>query len=96
MWCSRSPARAWSWSCIALGGRASADGEIRDPNDLASDIDGLVIGTARTAPGATAYVLGPGGAWLGAAGTADVKTGETIRPDARMRLESVSKMFTAT
>ena len=64
--------------------------------DLASQIDGLVIGTARTSPGVTAYVLGPSGAWLGAAGVANVNTGETIRPDARMRLESVSKLFTAT
>ena len=64
--------------------------------DLAFDIDSLVIGTARTAPGATAYVLGPHGAWLGSAGVANVRTGEPIRPDARMRLESVSKLFSAT
>ncbi len=64
--------------------------------DLASNIDGLVIGTARTSPGVTAYVLGPRGAWVGAAGVANVRTGEKIRPDARMRLESVSKLFTAT
>lgn len=65
-------------------------------NDLASDIDGLVIGTARTAPGATAYVLWPHGAWLGSAGVANVRTDEPVRPDARMRLETVSNLFTAT
>jgi len=64
--------------------------------DLDSEIDGLVIGTARMAPGATAFVAGPHGVWRGAAGIANVETGETIRADARMRLESVSKIFTAT
>lgn len=64
--------------------------------DLDSDIDGLVIGTARMAPGATAFVAGPHGVWRGAAGIANVRTGQSIRADARMRLESVSKIFTAT
>jgi D-alanyl-D-alanine carboxypeptidase len=65
-------------------------------NDLASEIDGLVIGTARTTPGATAYVSWPGNYWVGAAGVANVTTGAAIRPDARMRLESISKDFLAT
>ena len=55
-----------------------------------------VTGPDRIAPGATAYVHGPHGTWLGAAGVADVATREPMQPDARMRLESVSKIWTAT
>jgi D-alanyl-D-alanine carboxypeptidase len=49
----------------------------------------------RIAPGATAYVAGPHGTWSGAAGVADVATGQPMPVDARMRLESVSKIWTA-
>ena len=56
----------------------------------------LVSGRSPIAPGVTAYVSGPHGTWAGAAGVANVKTGEPMRPDARMRLESVSKLWTAT
>lgn len=59
-------------------------------------VDGLVEGPSKIAPGATAYVSGPHGTWLGAAGVADTETGAAMRPDARMRLESVSKIYTAT
>ena len=59
-------------------------------------LNGLVSGRGRIAPGVTAYVSGPHGTWTGAAGVANVKTGEPMRPDARMRLESVSKLWTAT
>ena len=65
------------------------------PVDRQALLDGLVTGPDRLAPGATAYVSGPNGTWLGAAGVADVETGEPMRPDARMRLESVSKIYTA-
>ena len=44
----------------------------------------------------TAYVSGPHGTWIGSAGIANVKTREPMRPDARMRLESVSKLWVAT
>jgi D-alanyl-D-alanine carboxypeptidase len=64
--------------------------------DLASIIDGLVIGSARTSPGATAYVSGPDGAWSGSAGVANVRTRARIQADARVRLESISKLFIAT
>ncbi len=57
-------------------------------------LDGLVSGAGRIAPGATAYVSSPDGTWTGAAGLADVGTGEAMTPDARMRLESVSKIWT--
>jgi D-alanyl-D-alanine carboxypeptidase len=57
-------------------------------------LDGLVSGDERIAPGATAYVSSPDGTWAGAAGLADVGTREAMTPDARMRLESVSKIWT--
>jgi D-alanyl-D-alanine carboxypeptidase len=63
--------------------------------DLQGILDALVTGPGRVAPGATAYVAGPHGVWIGAAGVADVKTGERMKPDTRMRLESVSKLWTA-
>ena len=59
-------------------------------------LDGLVRGPHRVAPGATAYVVGPDGTWSGAAGLAVAATGAPMRPGARMRLESVSKLWTAT
>ena len=55
----------------------------------------LVTGAAL-APGATAYVSGPNGTWGGSAGIANLKTGEPMPLNARMRLESVSKAWTAT
>ena len=53
-------------------------------------------GPTAIAPGATAYVSGPGGSSLGAAGIADVRSGAEMPEDARFRLESVSKIYTAT
>jgi D-alanyl-D-alanine carboxypeptidase len=55
----------------------------------------LTSGSVPIAPGATAYVAGPHGSWLGAAGVADVASGQRMPVDARMRLESVSKIWTA-
>ena len=63
--------------------------------ELQAILDSLVVGRARIAPGATAYVLDERGAWLGAAGVADVRSREPMPVDARMRLESVSKIWTA-
>ena len=62
----------------------------------AAILDSAVTGGDRLAPGAVAYVSGPRGTWIGAAGVADVTTGEPMRSDARMRLESISKIYTAT
>ncbi|MGC9974573.1 MAG: serine hydrolase domain-containing protein [Gaiellaceae bacterium] len=59
-------------------------------------LDGLVTGKAKLAPGASAYVSGPHGSWLGAGGVADTATCDPMGTDARMRLESVSKIYTAT
>ena len=62
--------------------------------DLQRVIDGLVAGPGRIAPGATAFVAGPHGVWVGAAGIATI--GTAMRPDARLRLNSVGKLWTAT
>jgi D-alanyl-D-alanine carboxypeptidase len=64
--------------------------------ELQRVLDDLVEGDDRVAPGATAYVAGPEGVWTGFAGLADVDAGLAMPPDARMRLESVSKAWTAT
>lgn len=64
--------------------------------DLQRVLDGLATGPESIAPGATAYVSGPKGSWLGSAGIANVETGDPMQSDARMRLESVSKIYTAT
>ena len=54
------------------------------------------VGSSGLAPGATAYVFGPRGRWSGAAGVADIGELTSMRRDARVRLESVSKIYTAT
>lgn len=59
-------------------------------------LDGLVRGPHRLAPGVTAFVSGPHGTWSGSAGWANVTKQVGMRPDARLRLESVSKLWTAT
>lgn len=59
-------------------------------------LDALVTGRHKAAFGATAYVSGPHGTWLGAAGVADRETRAAMEADARVRLESVSKIYTAT
>jgi CubicO group peptidase (beta-lactamase class C family) len=61
--------------------------------ELQRILDGLVTGPDRIAPGVAAYVAGPGGTWMGSAGVANVQTGEPMRPDARTRLDSVSKWW---
>jgi D-alanyl-D-alanine carboxypeptidase len=50
----------------------------------------------QLAPGAVAYVSSPRATWLGVAGEAHLARHEPMRPDARMRLESISKIYTAT
>jgi len=58
-------------------------------------LDGAVSGPSALAPGATAFVSGPHGTWSGAAGVSDLSTCARMTVDARMRLESVSKIYTA-
>lgn len=64
--------------------------------DLQRIIDRLVAGRGRVAPGVTAFVSGPRGTWSSAAGLANVKTGETMWPDAPMHLDSQTKTWVAT
>ena len=59
-------------------------------------LNGVVGGPSKVAPGATAFVSGPHGSWLGAAGVADTSTCARMPVEARMRLESVTKIYTAT
>jgi D-alanyl-D-alanine carboxypeptidase len=74
---------------------SSSDKQTGRP-ELQRALDGVVTGSSRLAPGATAYVSGTRGSWVSAAGLADVKTGERMRPDARMALDSVTKTWTST
>jgi D-alanyl-D-alanine carboxypeptidase len=63
------------------------------PEYFQAVLNGLVTGPNRLAPGATAYVTGPHGVWVGSAGVSNVKTGEAMGADARMRIESNSKSW---
>jgi CubicO group peptidase (beta-lactamase class C family) len=101
------PHRRTIWLVTALLAAAAAIGIVvdlalrsdRSENarpDLQRVLDGLVLGRGRIAPGVAAFVSGPHGVWLGSAGIANMQTGEPMRPDARVRLESVSKLWVAT
>ena len=81
-------------SATAVSGRVAVAGGERP--ELQRMLEGLVTGPRRIAPGVTAYVSGPHGTWTGAAGIANVRSGEPMRPGARLRLASVSKTWTAT
>jgi D-alanyl-D-alanine carboxypeptidase len=72
----------------------SGSGQASRP-ELQRVLDGLVTGRGRIAPGVTAYVSGPHGTWSGASGLANVKTGEAMRPDAVMHIDSNTKAWTA-
>jgi hypothetical protein len=79
---------------IAVGvDRAFLAGQETRPEFMQGILDGVVTGPNRLAPGATAYVFGPHGTWVGSAGVADVKTAEPMPLDARMRIESNSKTW---
>src|SRR5690348_16142804 len=67
----------------------------RERPGLQRTVDSLVTGPHRLAPGVTAFVSGPHGTWSGSAGWANVTQQVRMRPDARLRLESVSKLWTA-
>jgi D-alanyl-D-alanine carboxypeptidase len=81
---------------IVVAPRVGDRGDDEDRSGLQHTLDTLVTGADPMAPGVTAYVLGPHGAWTGAAGLADVGAEEPMTPDARMRVESVTKVWTAT
>jgi D-alanyl-D-alanine carboxypeptidase len=83
-------------SATFVGRELLTDGSSSGRAELQQTLDRLVEGDDRIAPGATAYVSGPNGIWTGSAGLANVESGTAMQPDARMRLESVSKAWTAT
>jgi D-alanyl-D-alanine carboxypeptidase len=70
---------------------ASGGDEQGSRPELQQILDDLVA--RGDAPGVTAYVVGPEGTWAGAAGVANASTGEAMRPEARMRIESNSKTW---
>jgi len=76
---------------VVVLGRGSGN----DRPDLEGVLRSLVSGRQQIAPGAVVYVHGPKGTWIGALGVANRATGEPMPRDARMRLESVSKIWTA-
>jgi D-alanyl-D-alanine carboxypeptidase len=80
----------------AVGVAVLSRGTDDERPDLQRILDSLVTGPNRIAPGVAAYVAGPHGSWSGSAGVANAATGARMRPDARFRLESVSKLWTAT
>ncbi|MGO9899482.1 MAG: serine hydrolase domain-containing protein [Solirubrobacteraceae bacterium] len=75
---------------VVVIGRVTLSPAGRGPQQI---LDALVSGPQRVAPGATAYVTGPNGTWVGAAGIANIKTGQRMRPDARLRIQSNSKTW---
>jgi D-alanyl-D-alanine carboxypeptidase len=106
---TRRAPRARQWGAVAalvagaaaaavalrpLGGGHAATAPPRP--ELQRILDSLVAGPGRIAPGATAFVHGPQGTWTGSAGLADVARRAPMPSDARMRLESVSKIWTGT
>jgi D-alanyl-D-alanine carboxypeptidase len=79
---------------IAVGiDRAFVAGQETRSEFMQGILDGVVTGPNRLAPGATAYVSGPHGSWIGSAGVAEVKTAKQMPLDARMRIESNSKTW---
>jgi D-alanyl-D-alanine carboxypeptidase len=62
--------------------------------DMQRVLDGLVADWSKITPGVTAYVAGPDGVWTGSAGIA--APGVAMAPNARLRLNSVGKTWTAT
>lgn len=79
---------------LVLAGCGSTAAQQPRPG-LEQTLHALVVGPDRIAPGATAYVSGPHGEWSGAAGWANVAKHVRMAPDAPLRLESVSKLWTA-
>ncbi|MGE5691224.1 MAG: serine hydrolase domain-containing protein [Pseudomonadota bacterium] len=98
------PARlAWALVVLAalvaaaalLGDRLVSGEATAARPELQRILDDAVTGSGRIAPGAAAYVSGPHGTWVGAAGLANVGTRAPMGSEARVRLESVSKIYTA-
>ena len=80
---------------VVLIERLSSSGEAESPGTLVHrTVDGLVAVPGRVTMGASAYVAGPRGVWTGSAGVA--QPGAPMPANARLRLESVGKLWTAT
>ena len=80
---------------VVLIERLSSSGEAESPGTLVHrTLDGLVAVPGRVTMGASAYVAGPRGVWTGSAGVA--QPGAPMPANARLRLESVGKLWTAT
>lgn len=81
----------------ALSGTAPTAGDVVDPAlaaELQALLDSAVAGGAI--PGAVLSVRLPDGrTWSGAAGLADRETGMPMTPETRVRIGSLSKLFTA-
>jgi len=100
---SRRSRFRWVWLVLGALVTAVGVGVLIDRLLIAPDaagpqqiLEALVSGPQRVAPGATAYVSGPNGTWVGAAGIANVKTGEPMQADARLRIQSNSKTWLLT
>lgn len=79
---------------IAVGvDRAFLAGQETRAEFMQGILDDVVTGPNRLAPGATAYVSGPNGTWVGSAGVADLTSAEPMPLAARMRIESNSKTW---
>ena len=92
-WCGSLSGWSWPLGLPSVFDRAFLAGPQTRSEFLQGILDGVVTGPNRLAPGATAYVSGPHGTWVGSAGVADVKTAEPMPSDARMRIESNSKTW---
>lgn len=88
--------RALACAAVLLVAGGCGGGATTAPRpDLQKTLDALVTGRTRVAAGAVAYVSGPKGTWVGAAGMADVKSRTPMAAGTRSRLGSVSKLWTA-
>ncbi|MFD0822636.1 serine hydrolase domain-containing protein, partial [Micromonospora zhanjiangensis] len=63
-----------------------------DPAPMRQAIAGLPTATATSAQ---VRIVTTAGCWTGASGVADLRTGRPVPPDARFRIGSVTKVFTA-
>lgn len=80
---------------VAAAGCGGGGATMTPRPDLQKTLNALVTGKTRVAPGAVAYVAGPKGTWIGAAGWADAKSHTRMAAETRSRLGSVSKLWTA-
>lgn len=80
-------------AAVAVLVLAAACGGSTARPDLQQVLDSTL--SAHLAPGVTAFVSGPRGTWAGASGHANVATRAALKSDDMLRLESVTKLWTA-